>query len=202
MKNLSSTIDRALPMTSDARASAMLWMLGFAVLTAIGAKVTIPIGPVPLTLQTPCVLLAGAFLGARKGAISQVLYLATGAAGLPVFAFGGGALYLFGPTGGYLLAFPIAAFAVGWSLRRAGVDAESSRWRYLITTTSAMVIGMAIIFTLGVIQLKAVSGESWQDVITLGFVRLQLWDALKLALTVTIFLTLTGWIRRSPISPE
>jgi biotin transport system substrate-specific component len=76
---------------------------------------------VPMTLQPVVVLLAGAILGSRGGAASQATYLLAGAAGLPVFAAGGGAAYLLGPTGGYLLAFPVAAAVAGlWHPGRGG----------------------------------------------------------------------------------
>ena len=90
-------------------------MLGFAALTALGARLSVPLPGmvVPMTLQPVAVLLAGAFLGSRAGAASQVAYLAAGAMGLPVFVAGGGAAYLLGPTGGYLLAFPVAAAIAG-----------------------------------------------------------------------------------------
>ncbi|MDQ3557294.1 MAG: biotin transporter BioY, partial [Gemmatimonadota bacterium] len=83
--------------------------------TTVAAKLAVPLPgtPVPFTLQPLVVLLAGALLGARLGAASQTLYLLAGAAGLPIFAAGGGVAYLFGPTGGYLLAYPAAAFLVG-----------------------------------------------------------------------------------------
>lgn len=89
---------------------------GFALLTVAGAKVSIPLPgtPVPATLQTLPVLLAGLLLGARLGALSQVVYLGLGLAGLPVFALpGAGPGYLLGPTGGYLVGFIIAAWLAG-----------------------------------------------------------------------------------------
>lgn len=94
----------------------------FAALTALGARVQfhLPFTPVPVTGQVFCVLLAGAVLGPRLGFISQVQYLAAGAAGLPVFAHGGGPAALLGPTGGYLVGFPLAAAVVGALCGRAG----------------------------------------------------------------------------------
>jgi biotin transport system substrate-specific component len=93
-------------------------MLG-AALVAAAAQVSVPLPgtPVPMTLQPLAVLLVGGLLGARLGASSLLLYLALGAAGLPVFTPTVplvGVARLFGPTGGYLLAYPLAAFAVGW----------------------------------------------------------------------------------------
>ena len=87
----------------------------FAALTAVGARLQLqlPFTPVPVTGQVLCVLLAGGVLGARLGFVSQVEYLAAGAAGLPVFAYGGGPPALLGPTAGYLVGFPLAALAVG-----------------------------------------------------------------------------------------
>jgi biotin transport system substrate-specific component len=93
----------------------VIGVLAFAAATACGAKVALPIPgtPVPFTFQPLFVLLAGALLGARLGAVSQALYLAAGAVGLPVFAAGAGLAYLLGPTGGYLMAYPVAAFLAG-----------------------------------------------------------------------------------------
>ena len=96
-------------------------MLGFTLLTWAGARVSVPLPftPVPATLQTLAVLLAGAMLGARAGAASQATYLLLGLVGLPVFALpGAGPAYLLGPTGGYLVGFVVAAWTTGWLLRR------------------------------------------------------------------------------------
>ncbi|HEV8701400.1 MAG TPA: biotin transporter BioY [Candidatus Polarisedimenticolia bacterium] len=96
-------------------------VLGFALLTWAGARVSVPLPltPVPGTLQTLAVLLAGALLGPRAGAASQVSYLLLGLAGLPVFALpGAGPAYFLGPTGGYLVGFVIAAWTTGWLVRR------------------------------------------------------------------------------------
>ena len=118
-------------------------------LTAAMAQVSVPLPltPVPLTLQPMIVLLGGAALGSRLGFASQMLYLAAGVAGLPVFAASSvlppGPLRLLGPTGGYLLAYPCAAFVTGWLAER-GFDRRYS------TSVAAMLTGLAIIFGGGV----------------------------------------------------
>jgi len=110
--------------------------------------VRLPFTPVPVTGQTLGVLLVGAALGARRGAAALVLYLMEGAAGLPFFAGGmAGAAYLLGPTGGYLLAFPLAAFITGWAAER-GWD------RGWLTTAAAMTLGAAVIFAGGLAWLS------------------------------------------------
>lgn len=85
----------------------------FTALTAFGAQMKIPLPFVPITLQTFFVLLSGHLLGPIYGAASQMIYLLLGLAGLPVFSEGGGAGYVFKPTFGYLLGFPLASFAAG-----------------------------------------------------------------------------------------
>ncbi len=93
------------------------WVIAFSLVTAACAQISIhlPISPVPITGQTFAVLLSGAVLGWRRGFLSQVVYLAEGAAGMPVFADGAGsAFHLVGPSGGFLLCFPLAAALVGW----------------------------------------------------------------------------------------
>src|ERR1043166_8789377 len=88
--------------------------IGFSLLTALAAQIVIPVGSVPFTAQTFAVLLTGALLGSRLGAITMIVYLVEGASGLPFFRGGGaGIAHLMGPTGGYLIAFPAAAFITG-----------------------------------------------------------------------------------------
>jgi biotin transport system substrate-specific component len=88
-------------------------------LMALCAQISLPMVPVPMTMQTFAVLLAGALLGPRWGVVSVLVYLAAGAGGLPVFSDGsGGWERLVGPTAGYLFAFPVAAGLVGWAGER------------------------------------------------------------------------------------
>ncbi|MHB0869327.1 MAG: biotin transporter BioY [Chloroflexota bacterium] len=101
----------ALPRTLHGQ---LLLATGFACLTALGALVQIPIGPVPITLQVLFVLLSGLVLGSKLGALSQMEYLAMGFAGLPVFTQGkSGLIALLGPTGGYLVGFVVGAYLAG-----------------------------------------------------------------------------------------
>lgn len=90
-------------------------VVGFAVLMAVCAQIAVPMAPVPMTMQTWAVLLAGVALGPVRGAGAVLLYLASGLAGLPVLSDGGsGAGPFTGPTAGYLLAFVLAAGVAGW----------------------------------------------------------------------------------------
>src|SRR3989441_2279009 len=125
---------------------------GFALLTWAGAKISVPLPgtPVPGTLQTLAVLMAGAFLGARAGAASQAAYVIMGMAGLPVFSLpGAGPAYILGPTGGYLVGFVAAAFTVGSLL---------ARWRV------RGVAGSTLIFLLGTVTIHA-CGLAWLSVV-------------------------------------
>ena len=127
-------------------------VLGFVLLTALGARVAVPLPgtPVPFTFQVVAVLLAGWLLGPRLGAASQLSYLAVGAAGLPVFAAGGGLAYVMGPTGGYLLAFPVAAWVVGAATREGAG---------LLRQSAGLVAGIATIHAGGAAWLATVAGE-------------------------------------------
>ena len=118
-------------------------------LTAAAAQVSVPLPftPVPLTLQPMVVLLGGAVLGSRLGMASQVLYLLLGCAGLPVFAASAvlpqGVFRLLGPTGGYLMSYPFAAYLAG-ALAERGFD------RRYLTSVAAMAAGLAVVFACGV----------------------------------------------------
>ncbi len=92
----------------------------FAALMAVGSWISIPVGPVPITLQTLFLLLAGLCLGPKDGALAALLFLAAGALGLPVFSGGkGGPAIFLGPTGGFLVGFPLAAWFYGFAGRKA-----------------------------------------------------------------------------------
>jgi biotin transport system substrate-specific component len=161
-----------------------LWITGFAALTAVGAYVEIPHQPVPYTLQTFFVLLAGAMLGKKDGFCSQLLYLAVGAIGVPVFSGGGfGLAKLLGPTGGYLLSFPVAAFVTGYLLQ------NNSR---ILWVGISMLVGSLVIFSLGTVQLYVIFYREWVPAIVNGFLMFSWWDVVKIAAAVGIYSQLKG----------
>lgn len=129
-------------------------IMGFALAVAAASQVAIPLPwtPVPITLQPMLVVLAGMWLGPAAGAASMLLYLAAGAAGLPVFTPIGapGIARFFGPTGGYLLAYPAAAWVAGALNRRA--SSLLGRW-------GAATAGMVVIFFGGLAQLTLLTGN-------------------------------------------
>lgn len=152
----------------------VIGVVALAAATAFGAKVALPLPgtPVPFTLQPLFVLLAGALLGARLGAGSQLLYLAVGLAGLPVFAAGGGAAYLFGPTGGYLLAYPAAAFLAGSLADRGPLR------------VAGLLAGLAAIYAGGVAWLSVVG--SVDSAVVLGLTPFLLADLVKVLLVLLV----------------
>jgi biotin transport system substrate-specific component len=151
-----------------------------ALVVALAAQVVVPMIPVPMTLQPLAVLVVGGILGPTGGLSALVLYLGLGALGLPVFAGGAaGALRLIGPTGGYLLAFPIAAAVTGALVRRA----PSSILRVLL----ACALGMAVIHIGGVAQLALLGGDP-QLAFRVGFLPFLTGDLLKVGLAALIIL--------------
>ena len=151
-----------------------------AALVAVSAQFAIPVPgtPVPVTLQVPAVLIVGGLLGPRLGAVSMAIYLAFGAAGLPVFAPVGvpGVARLFGPTGGYLLAYPLAAALVGIIVGRG------KSWAMLAV---GLVAGLAAIHIGGIAQLAILSGD-WRAAVAIGSVPFLLFDVVKLAIAGVI----------------
>ncbi|MGH9969256.1 MAG: biotin transporter BioY [Pyrinomonadaceae bacterium] len=126
-------------------------VFAFSLLMALSAQIVIPIGPVPITGQTFAVLLTGALLGSRLGAMAMIVYLIEGASGLPFFYGGSSGIgHLLGPTGGYLVSFPAAAFITG-------AFAEHGWDRRFLTAAAAMAIGSLLIM---------LSGWAWFALVT------------------------------------
>ena len=156
----------------DTRTTA-LGIAGFAVALALASQVAIPIPgtPVPITLQPMIVALAGLWLGPVAGAASMMLYLAAGVAGAPVFSpFGApGIARLVGPTGGYLMAYPVAAFVAGWLARRTTT----------FTGRAVAAVASSVVLLLGGIAQLAVLNGSVMTALALGLTPFVPLDAVK-----------------------
>jgi len=157
------------------------------VLTAVAAQISVPLPftPVPLTFQPMVVLVGAAALGSRLGMASQVLYLALGIAGLPLFAASPvlpqGAARLLGPTGGYLMSFPLAAFVAGFLAER-GFD------RRYPTALLAMLCGLAVVFAGGLLWLMIASRPpvGVSAALAAGFLPFIVPDLLKLLVAAAV----------------
>ena len=148
----------------------------------ISAKISIPFWPVPLTMQTLVVLMIGMAFGARLGVATVILYLAEGAAGMPVFSGtpekGIGLAYMMSTTGGYLIGFVLAVAVVGYLAER-GWD------RGPVTTATAMVIGNIVIYIPGLLWLGSVVGWD-KPVLAWGLTPFLAGDALKLVVAAIL----------------
>lgn len=164
----------------DRRARAAVGVLAFALAIGFGAQVAVylPFTPVPITLQTLFVVLAGVVLGPRLGALASGAYVLVGAMGAPVFANGGGGLpWLFGPTGGYLLAAPVAAVVAG-SVAGRGAGA--------LRTLAGLALGVLAMYVGGITQLQVLTGEPLAAVLALGVYPFLAGDALKIVAALWI----------------
>lgn len=160
----------------------------FAALTAAGAFIAIPIGPVPIVLQNFFVLLCGLLLGSWWGLASVGIYLLAGGLGLPVFAGGtGGIGRIIGPTGGYLLGYLPAVFVTGWIVER--------RKPGRILDLVAMVCASIILYVCGLSWLKMIAGLSWGKTLAVGMYPFLFGDALKITAAVFVAKALRPVIR-------
>ena len=151
----------------------VLLIAGFSLVIALCAQVAIPLPftPVPITLQTLAVIAAGGLLGSARGTAAVLAYLGEGFAGLPVFSGGrAGVAHLFGPTGGYLFGFILAAFLVGLLVERGA----GKSW---LATGAALVAGSLVIYVPGAIWLGAFTGM--RKALSLGVAPFLIGDALK-----------------------
>lgn len=142
----------------------------FAAITCVLTIVSIPLPftPVPITLQVFGVVIAGAILGAKLGFLSQLTYLLIGLIGLPVYSnYGSGPAKLFGPTGGFIFGFVVAAFIIGLIIDKTSFLKTNMLIKYIIILFS-MFIGVFIIYTLGVAQLMFVLNVSLKSAIAMG----------------------------------
>jgi biotin transport system substrate-specific component len=175
------------------RESELFWVFSFSILTAISAQISIPIKPVPFTLQTMMVLLSGAFLGAKNGAYSQIIYILMGVVGLPVFAQTTdgtmGFARLIGPTGGYLIAFPIAAFLVGYLTERSQ--------KYLSIVLSMFAAEIVILY-IGTLYLYLTYLHNFTKALETGAAIFTIWMVIKVFAAATIYFSASKKFPRLP----
>lgn len=180
----------------DRRARGAIGVIGFVLATAFGAQIAVqlPWTPVPVTLQPLLVILAGALLGPRLGALAMAAYVAVGALGAPVFANGGAGLpWLLGPTGGYLLAAPLAAFVTG--VVSGTSEYASSPVAESLALAAALTLGVAVMYVGGVSWILAYTGRDLATAVALGVTPFLLGDLTKIG--VAFFVARSSrWARR------
>ena len=175
-------------MDSSSQLRMMVYASLFAALTAVGAFVAIPIGPVPIVLQNMFVFLAGLLLGSRWGLASVGVYLLAGACGLPVFAGGlGGIGRIVGPTGGYLIGYLPAVFLIGKIANRTPPR--------VLFDVLAMICGSVALYACGIAWLKILTGMTAAKALAVGMVPFLIGDALKIAAAAAIAKALRPIIR-------
>lgn len=151
----------------------------FTALTVVMAQFSIPVGPVPISLATLAIYLAGGILGASGGTVSQILYVLLGAAGLPVFAgFSGGASDIAGPTGGYIVGYVVCAWIVGILSGRFG--------RKVLPLVLSMILGTAALYFLGTAWFMFVTKRGLWTSLTLCVLPFLIGDAAKIAVSAAI----------------
>ena len=177
-------------MNSSNQLRMMVYASLFAALTAVGAFIAIPIGPVPIVLQNMFVFLAGLILGSRWGLASVAVYLLAGACGLPVFAGGlGGIGRLIGPTGGYLIGYLPTVFLIGLISARTLSN--------VFFDVLAMICGSLVLYACGITWLKLITGMTLAKALAVGMFPFLIGDAVKIAAAAAIAKALRPILRVS-----
>lgn len=179
-QNMKSALNKVLPYQESEAVRTIVLVGGFALLTALGALIRIPLPftPIPITLQTFFVLLAGAMLGSKRGTLSQMVYVFAGAAGIPIFAgMSSGLALLAGPTGGFLAGFLLAPSVVSYF-----IGGSSSRFRLI----GALLAGTALIFLFGNLWLWKLTGGTLMNTLTLGLVPFIPGAIVKIGLVIAV----------------
>ena len=180
--------ERALTMKRNKTRNLVLCAM-CAAITCILAPISVPIGPVPISLCTFAVMLAGVLLGAKFGFISQLIYVLLGAVGVPVFAgYSAGVSCIAGMTGGYIVAYPILALLTGLLYWKFGKN-KSGKLRVLWMLL-AMAIGTVVLYAFGTAWFCAVSGTGAAAAMGMCVIPFLPGDILKMIVVVLISLPL------------
>lgn len=168
----------------------------FAALTAVGAKLMLPLGPVPFTLQPLVVYLCGAVLRPRLALMSQLVYLGVGLLGLPVFAYGGGLGYVLNPTFGFLVGFALGAWVIS-------LVVSGRRDPGLGRLLAGLTLGMGVVYACGVtglyLNLAVFQGKAETfRVVILGFGWFVVFDLVKVVLAALVARPLRAAVRLTP----
>lgn len=176
--NTSQTFVGAMGGTETTLRRAIVVLAGAALIT-LGARLSVPMWPVPMSLQTLAVLIVGFALGARLGVASVMTYLAAGAAGMPVFVAGAGLPVLLGPTAGFLFGFILMAALAGWA-------AERGIARRLVGTGVVAIAVSAVLYVPGVLWLQAITPLSLGGAVSAGMIPFVVGDLVKSLLAALI----------------
>lgn len=180
-----TSLAAAAPLSSTGRRVLSVALGALLVALAAQVRIPLPFTPVPVTLQDLAVLAVGGLLGPALGTAALVTYLTAGLLGLPVFAGGGAGLaWLLGPTGGYLLAFPVAAFVMGALARRGG----------FVLAVAGALAGMVVIHLGGMAQLAVLTGDP-ATAFALGSLPFLPVSALKIGLAAALVVGLSSRFR-------
>ena len=188
MDNSSTLINSLLPLkgVSTYIKNILLILFGTFLLT-VSSKIQVPFWPVPMTMQTFVVLIIAMAYGWKLSFLTLVAYLIEGALGLPVFAKGGGLLYLTGPTAGYLYGMAVAATVIGYF-------AELGYGKSLIKCIMPLILGTIIIFICGIGYLSSIIG--FEKAIAAGLLPFIPSELFKIALAVFIIPTIWKYIQK------
>ncbi len=177
----------------------MVYTSLMAALIAAGGFIAIPLGPVPITLQTMFIMLAGLLLGMKWGTACVAIYLLAGGLGLPVFSAGrGGFAHFAGPTGGYLVGFLVAVFMVGVITDIADRSEQIEPGRRIVLDFIAVLIGSAMIYAVGIPWLKIMTSMPWEKAVAVGALPFLIGDMVKIVAAVTIAKAIRPSFNRAP----
>ncbi|HOE85137.1 MAG TPA: biotin transporter BioY [Sphaerochaeta sp.] len=166
----------------------------FSALIIVGSYIRFPLPPVPITLQTLFVLLAGFLTGSRMALFSVAIYLLLGFVGLPVFSGGGGIGYLLGPTGGFLVGLLPAAVIAGFAGNYRKKEEKGTR--YLLLSAITGLAATLVLYGCGVSWLKARGSLSWRAAIQIALLPFLIGDAVKLIVALRLAISFKGRIAR------